>query len=66
MILEYIIIIIKDVKKKKKEYCEKGEIVSSLNINKKFKNAKKSDNLQKQINLNIINYFENEEYEDLK
>ena len=50
----------------KNDYFEKGEIVSSLNINKIYKNDKKAENLQEQINLNIRNYIENEEYKDFK
>ena len=50
----------------KNDYFDKGEIVSSLNINKKYKNDKKAENLQEQINLNIKHYIENEEYKDFK
>jgi len=50
----------------KNDYFEKGEIVSSLNINKSYKNDKKAEILQEQINLNIKNIIENEEYMDFK
>lgn len=49
----------------KQNYMEKGKISSSLNINKNYKDDKKAEILQKQIETNTNNY-EDEEINDFK
>ena len=50
----------------KNNYMEKGKIVSSLNINQNYSDDTKAEDLQRSIEINLKNYEEEREYQDLK